>query len=687
MLALDTSTGDVILSGFVQAPPGTLVGEFKSGGNPDGGIANVARVKGEAMKRSTAPTSTDFIYDRSDFTGFVSGTSVRALSSGEAVFTSRKVLFGDEYVPLVTRLSADGSAAWTTEVPLAGEITDIAVSSDGSFYIATGHRKADETVSRLGSFTRIENTGTVTWTTYHGATNIYVNDECWGITMVSDSIGVGAVAACGEGQEYVPGGCETTASSPPEVVEACTKYEKFVTSTMRVSATDGSLVWIHEYQYTFEGNNENTAAEWITSLGPGKGFIVFTDNDSGAGFLKLPGEISGSPTPTPTPSSSSPTPTPTPTPSPAPSPTGGSTAPSPTSLNPGQGGECPADYTENSEACTCHGGYKRCWIEEGFKTSGVPQPLVVSLHPWQSSGEGFKGEYTALDQKALADGAAVVWPSGAKGMSADDEILYSWNAGQACCSPAADDQEDDVGFLRKLVQNIKYRHSLVDPTRVYFTGFSNGCGMSQRMAAQASDIATAVACTGLMLLVDKTADYSPTPVMVLFGEKDDLRNADAYYDLNKGGHAAPHEDLMQAHAKWKEWNGCSGADATEVSGGSTRYKGNNCKADVELLDIKDGIHEPNSLGFDGKTSGEVMWAFLSTKVAAGAPTPTPTAIPTPTPTTAPTPTPTAAPTPAPSAAPTPTPSEGGASTGDRASPAGMFYCVGALLLTCLACSQ
>jgi len=280
-----------------------------------------------------------------------------------------------------------------------------------------------------------------------------------------------------------------------------------------------------------------------------------------------------------------------------------------------EGTSCPPGYMENSEACTCHGSYKRCWDEQGFKTSGPGlQPVIVELHPWRSSGLGFKGEYTDLHSRALADGAALVWPSGAKGTAVgnagDDDIVYSWNAGPACCKPACDDQEDDVGFLRKLVQNVKSRHSFVDPNRVYFSGFSNGCALSQRMALEASDITAAVACTGLMVLVNKAASFLPTPVMVLMGQNDHLRNANAYTHLSTGGLVAPNADLMAAHAKWKEWNKCSGVDATYQVRGSTKYIGSNCAADVMLLDISGGEHNPNTLGFNGQTSGELMWSFL-----------------------------------------------------------------------------
>eukprot|EP00931_Biecheleriopsis_adriatica_P064647 TRINITY_DN39398_c0_g1_i1.p1 TRINITY_DN39398_c0_g1~~TRINITY_DN39398_c0_g1_i1.p1 ORF type:complete len:407 (-),score=65.12 TRINITY_DN39398_c0_g1_i1:25-1206(-) len=275
------------------------------------------------------------------------------------------------------------------------------------------------------------------------------------------------------------------------------------------------------------------------------------------------------------------------------------------------GEACSSDFVENAEACVCHGGYKRCWVEQGFRGSGPAQPLVVELHPWYSSGQKFKDEYTEFNSVALAGGAAMVWPTGLHGLGTSTGFGYSWNAGSACCSPACTQEEDDVGFLRKLVENVKSRHAVVDMNRIYFTGFSNGCGLSQRMAAQASDITAAVACTGLMLLAEKSQEYRPTPVMVLMSSEDGLRDSDRYKWLNTGKNTAPNSDICASHAKWKEWNGCSGEDVKDRSNGSTRFQGSNCAAPVVLVDCIAGQkpHEP-TLAYGEQTAGQLMWDFL-----------------------------------------------------------------------------
>ena len=61
----------------------------------------------------------------------------------------------------------------------------------------------------------------------------------------------------------------------------------------------------------------------------------------------------------------------------------------------------------------------------------------------------------------------------------------------------------------------------IDENRVYFTGWSNGCIMSQRMALQASDL-IAVACTSGYLGFLDDSEYIPIPIMEMHGMFDEI---------------------------------------------------------------------------------------------------------------------------------------------------------------------
>lgn len=157
-------------------------------------------------------------------------------------------------------------------------------------------------------------------------------------------------------------------------------------------------------------------------------------------------------------------------------------------------------------------GRERCWIEHQPAALVSPAPLVLDLHGWTDTPEeqramsGFEG---------LADeqGFTVVWPEG---------LVQSWNAGRLCCDPAAFNDFDDVGFLRALVDLLIATDDRIDPTRVYVTGLSNGCAMTQRFALEAADIVAAGACMSHYLLNRYGRGLIAAPLMELHGTADDV---------------------------------------------------------------------------------------------------------------------------------------------------------------------
>lgn len=221
--------------------------------------------------------------------------------------------------------------------------------------------------------------------------------------------------------------------------------------------------------------------------------------------------------------------------------------------------------------CLEQDGYFRCWdilVPPGLNG---PAPLVIDLHGWEGS-PARQRELSGFDSLAQSEGFIVVWPYG---------LCKSWNSGAQCCPPASDEKIDDVGFIRKLVDRVsdKYR---VNKNRIYVTGLSNGCSMAQRLASEASDIITAVACMSLHLLVPKATDYTPIPVMTLLGNADDLYTAS--------------EDMPGAKENfdtWKKMNNCQGEfEVTWRSGNSVAWTYLDCQnnAEVTLVTIDGGGH-------------------------------------------------------------------------------------------------
>ena len=134
------------------------------------------------------------------------------------------------------------------------------------------------------------------------------------------------------------------------------------------------------------------------------------------------------------------------------------------------------DYTEPyGNDCVDMGGYYRCWdilIPEGL-TNKVP--LVLDFHGW-TENVSHQRSISGFEALAQSEGFIVAWPHG---------LCSSWNAGLQCCAPASDNKIDDMGFVRKMIEQLVSKHH-IDDSRIYVTGLSNGCAMTQRIANEAA---------------------------------------------------------------------------------------------------------------------------------------------------------------------------------------------------------
>jgi len=214
--------------------------------------------------------------------------------------------------------------------------------------------------------------------------------------------------------------------------------------------------------------------------------------------------------------------------------------------------------------CLNHGikeSVRRCWYTytpdkaaaAAAKSDAVP--LVVELHGFGSCTEDLL-KYTGWSSKARSDGFIIAWPQGRYDIQGFGEGKPSWNAG-GCCGAAPIVNEDDVGFLRRVVEEVASNNSGVDRNRVYFAGHSNGCMMAQRMAVEASSVVAAVACHSGFLTPTKqrpfvTDGYVPTPVMEVHGTSDPV----VKYDGGRFG-LVQYNGAEQNLREWGTRNQCA----------------------------------------------------------------------------------------------------------------------------------
>lgn len=219
-------------------------------------------------------------------------------------------------------------------------------------------------------------------------------------------------------------------------------------------------------------------------------------------------------------------------------------------------------------------GLERTWaIHVPPTADGVtPLPLVFNLHPFVLGGnEVFHNIWqNESGVEALADeeGFIVVHPEGTGAPAA-------WNAGDACCGQASDDEVDDVGFVVGLIDRVS-AEACVDTKRVYSTGMSNGGYLSHRLACEHPERFAAIApnvgsfSDELVCAVGRAV-----PVLQTSGSEDSLESREA------------------AAQRWVEMNACDPEPAvTEARGDAECRTWRGCDDDAEVTHcvVQDGGH-------------------------------------------------------------------------------------------------
>lgn len=190
-----------------------------------------------------------------------------------------------------------------------------------------------------------------------------------------------------------------------------------------------------------------------------------------------------------------------------------------------------------------------------------PTPLVLNFHGLTSNA-GQQVFFSGMNLTSDAEGFVVAYPEG---------INSSWNAG-ACCGDAMNQQIDDVGFVRALVEDLEAL-LCVDERRIYATGMSNGGFMSHRLACEAADVFAAAAPVSATMVLGQCAPSRPIPVMMFNGTADSL----VFYD---GG---LYPSAPKTFADWGDRDLCVGAPVVSKQVGATTCElYESCADDVQV---------------------------------------------------------------------------------------------------------
>ena len=218
----------------------------------------------------------------------------------------------------------------------------------------------------------------------------------------------------------------------------------------------------------------------------------------------------------------------------------------------------------------------------------VSRATVVLLHGARGSGESVR-KSSEFDAWAKLYQVAVVYPTG----------LGGWNDGRVP-TKFISTTADDVGYLTRLLVYL-HNKGLIPEVAVYFMGFSNGGGMTMRMACEQSNVVKGISIIATKeFLKTSCPGFSPVPIVFFLGTNDRLapHNGNAEGRTNLFGQPqSGRYSAKQTIERWSKRNGCSTEtlsrelDVDQTDGTLVLHKSfQGCIAPLEYYEIKNGGH-------------------------------------------------------------------------------------------------
>jgi len=237
-----------------------------------------------------------------------------------------------------------------------------------------------------------------------------------------------------------------------------------------------------------------------------------------------------------------------------------------------------------------------------------PLPLLLVLHGATQSPESAE-RMTGFSKLADQHNFIVAYPSGTSRRG----FVPTWNAGN-CCGYAAENQIDDVAFIRALLDQLERDHH-IDPKRIYATGISNGAMMSYRLACELSARIAAIAPVEGAQGVDCHPSHKVS-VIVFHGTADRLVPFDGGSSAFQVGRRRTDTSVSSTLAFWTALDACSNPPVTDDSDPvlhTTKY--DTCKDDsaVELFAIQGGRHMWPGYPLSGNSvpASDLIYSFFS----------------------------------------------------------------------------
>jgi len=256
-----------------------------------------------------------------------------------------------------------------------------------------------------------------------------------------------------------------------------------------------------------------------------------------------------------------------------------------------------------------------------FYNDSTPFPLVIALHGGGGNSKSMMDK-TGFNDLADEKGFIVVYPDGTGRFK---NRLLTWNA-EHCCGYALDNNVDDVGFIRALIEKLQNNFN-IDSKRIYVTGHSNGGMMTYRLGGELSDKIAAIAPVAGTIGGKESENASlyviPEPtnsvsVIALHGKLDES----VLYDGGHGNNTRNNRidlSVNESISFWVEHNECITTPNRNISDSGNividYFLDGENESEVALVTVMNGGHgwfgsDKDSTENQEINATEIIWEFF-----------------------------------------------------------------------------
>ncbi len=146
-------------------------------------------------------------------------------------------------------------------------------------------------------------------------------------------------------------------------------------------------------------------------------------------------------------------------------------------------------------------------------------PVIFAFHPALATGK-FMEDTTKLHEHGSE--FIIIYPDGYR---------RTWHAGGKCCGKAYDDEIDDVGFFKTVLQDLQNKYDVQE--KVFLTGFSNGSIFTFHLICNYPEMVAAAVPFGATRNMEGCKTNTSIPLLYLHGEADRAAPVNGGYSKHK----------------------------------------------------------------------------------------------------------------------------------------------------------